>query len=205
MYIPNYFKCDDIHQIVKTIQKYPFGILISEGKEQPFHATHIPFMMEKVGEEYVLLTHLSAMNHHASLEENTSVMIVFNGPHGYVSPTNYLSENQVPTWDYIAIHVYGEVQMLREVADKKEMLEKTIEVFEPSYMSQWKKVEGSYGASLMDYIVAMKIKVNKIEATFKLSQNKKPIEIENIIKHFELENPDLAMEMRFYYEKKDNI
>jgi transcriptional regulator len=201
MYTPNYFQCTNPQLIEEIIQRYPFGILVSKGVEIPFQATHIPFLLEKSDDKYILLTHFASMNPQSAMENETEVMVIFNGPHAYVSPTLYSSKEQVPTWDYIAVHIYGKAKMILNDADKVEILEKTISFFEPAYMKQWNEIGNRYKESLKKMMVAMTIEVDKIEATFKLSQNKPKQDIENIIKCFEISNPELAEEMKRYYGK----
>jgi transcriptional regulator len=201
MYTPKYFQCENPQLIEEIIQRYPFGILVSKGAEIPFQATHIPFLLEKNGENYKLLTHFASMNPQSSMENETEVMVIFNGPHAYVSPTLYSSKEQVPTWDYIAVHIYGKAKMITNDADKVEILEKTISFFEPAYMKQWNEIGNRYKESLKKIMVAMTIEVEKIEATFKLSQNKPKQDIERIIAEFENTNPELALEMKRYYDE----
>lgn len=202
MYTPKYFQCNSPELIEEAIAKNPFGVIISKGEQTPFIATHLPFLLEKIENEYLLISHLASMNSQSKLENGSEVMVIFSGPHDYVSPTNYSSKDQVPTWDYIAIHLHGKIEMITDENSKVEVLEKTIQFFEKAYMEQWKNVSSRYKDSLLKMMTAFKIHIYKVESTFKLSQNKPQQDIEKIIKTFETSNPALAEEMKRFYDLK---
>lgn len=201
MYTPKYFQCSDNSLVEESVKNYPFGILISKGNNLPFTATHLPFLLEKENEEYRLISHLASMNEQSKLEDGSDVLVVFSGPHDYVSPSNYSSKDQVPTWDYIAVHMHGKIDFIHEEEQKVQILEKTIMHFEQAYMEQWKQVSSRYKESLLKIMTAFRIRVSHVESSFKLSQNKPPQDIEKIIRTFEKTNPALAEEMKRFYGK----
>ncbi len=109
MYIPKHFEQTDIAACHNAIERYSFGTLISVIDGAPF-ATHIPFLLNPTqGDKGTLLGHVALANPHwrAFSEEAAHSLVIFQGPHGYVSPRWYVNAPAVPSWNYVAIHAYG--------------------------------------------------------------------------------------------------
>lgn len=116
MYIPDQNRNENIEEVKEFLRQNAFGILISQVDERPW-ATHIPLELEvdKNGKD-ILVGHIAKANPQSSaLTENTEVLCIFNGPHAYISSSWYKEEG-VPTWNYIAVHVYGKLKILDEDA-----------------------------------------------------------------------------------------
>jgi transcriptional regulator len=99
----------------------------------------------------------------------TEALIVFHGPHAYISPAHYESKQSVPTWNYIAVHAYG---VPRIVDAKEAMLDAMIAQYEPAHLQQWHEQSEKYKAGMLAGIVAFEIDVTRLEGKFKLSQNR---------------------------------
>jgi len=181
MYIPPRFKLKDEAQIRAYIRQYPFATLITAANNYPI-ATHLPFILEQEGEQWYLLSHMAKANPQWKLLEESQPLVVFQEPHAYISPTYYEKEENVPTWNYIAVHVYGTVEMLLEKEQAVEVLEKTIAIFEKNFQQQWENLEGGYKKRLLNGMVAFRIKIQNFEAKEKLSQNKTVQERQTISK-----------------------
>ncbi|MGA7364523.1 MAG: FMN-binding negative transcriptional regulator, partial [Candidatus Sulfotelmatobacter sp.] len=113
MYIPEYFCVRDHEDAIKFMRANPFAILISSTEAGPF-ATHLPiFVRAENGEEQVILRgHVAKANPHwRYLEQQPQCLIIFHGPHSYISPSNYTLRESVPTWNYGAVHLYGKAQV----------------------------------------------------------------------------------------------
>lgn len=110
MYIPNHFKQEDNDKTMEFMQTYNFALLISVDNELPI-ATHLPFVVEVQGNSMVLFSHLSKTNPQWKSFADKEVLVVFSEPHAYISPTLYTHEKNVPTWNYIAVHAYGKIQI----------------------------------------------------------------------------------------------
>ncbi len=108
-------------------------------------------------------------------------MTIFHGPHAYVSPTNYTTREVVPTWNYGAVHVYGNARVFSEPDQLLAVLHELIPMFEPAYAEQWAGLTEAYRARMLSHIVGFEIAVTNIEAKFKLSQNRTREEQEKII------------------------
>lgn len=171
MYIPPKFKLQDETQIRAYIRQYPFATLITAANNYPI-ATHLPFIVEQEGEQWYLLSHMAKANPQWKLLKEHQPLVVFQEPHAYISPTYYEKEENVPTWNYVAVHVYGTVEMLMDTEQAVEVLEKTIAVFEKSFQEQWEQLDDGYKKRLLKGMVAFRIKIQKFEAKEKLSQNK---------------------------------
>ena len=159
----------------------PFAILISQAPDGPF-ATHLPLAVRQNGEQLVLRGHVAKANPHwRHLESQPQALVIFHGPHAYVSTSNYVTEENVPTWNYGAVHAYGEARVLSEPEQLLPILHDLIGTFEPRYAEQWAELSDEYRQRMLSHIVGFEIAMTKIEAKFKLSQNRTKQEQENVI------------------------
>ena len=192
MYIPSHYRNTDSAELISFMRANAFGLLVSNGDQLPY-ITHLPFAIESEN-PLTLSSHLAMANPHGKvLLNDTQVTVVFNGPHGYVSPTLYDSQQNVPTWNYIAVHAQGRIQLCSE-EEKDIMLKNMISAFEPSYQKQYDALSDKYLDPMKKAILAFKVKIHNLEGKFKLSQNKSAGEIERIRDHFahDGKNIDLA-------------
>lgn len=172
MYIPPHYRNTDMQELLAFMRAHPFAIITSNGENTPL-ATHLPFVIEEADGKIILISHLSAGNPHARvLQDTTEALVIFSGPHAYVSPSLYEKQENVPTWNYIAVHCSGPVKIDHSDAGKKKALEQMIHAFEPAYQLQWESLKPEYIAGMMKGIVAFSIELSNLEGKFKLSQNK---------------------------------
>ncbi len=171
MYIPKEFKVSDKTKLFDFIRGNSFGILFSQEENGPF-ATHLPFLVDENVGEGVLISHMAKLNPHWKNLNNKDVLIVFSGPHAYISPTWYNEGNTVPTWNYVAVHVYGTVRIIDEKEEIVKLLDKTVKYYEASMRNPWNaKFDNKFIDGLMNGIVGFEISINKIEGKWKLNQN----------------------------------
>ncbi len=149
----------------------PFGILVTAEDNVPW-ATHIPFVVEEENNSIVLYTHISAANPQNKQLQNAKVLAIFREPHAYISPTLYNSEKNVPTWNYIAVHAYGKVELITEKNELIDLQKKMINMLEPSYIDQFDKLPEKYLDDLLNGITGFKIVIDELYGKEKLSQNK---------------------------------
>lgn len=181
MYIPEYFRVDDPDRAIAFMHANPFAILISSIEKGPF-ATHVPLAIEKSPDRVILRGHVARANPHWQyLERQPECLTIFHGPHAYVSPTNYTTRETVPTWNYGAVHAYGTARIYSTPEDLLPMLHRLIGTFEASYAQQWDSLSETYRQRMLSHIVGFEIAVTRLEAKFKLSQNRTKQEQENII------------------------
>jgi transcriptional regulator len=121
----------------------------------------------------VVQGHMARANAHwKSMNESEESLVIFHGPHAYISPSLYESRKSVPTWNYAAVHVYGEPTLFSDEEGLRATLHRMINTFESSYMAQWSELSEQYQSQMMKHIVGFEIKVKRLEAKFKLSQNR---------------------------------
>jgi transcriptional regulator len=127
--------------------------------------------------------------HWKSMKEGKESLIIFHGPHAYISPSLYEIRESVPTWNYAAVHVYGEPTLFSGEEGLTETLNQMINTFESSYMAQWSEMSEEYRSRMMKHIVGFEIKAKRLEAKIKLSQNRTKGEQARIIESLS-QNPD---------------
>jgi transcriptional regulator len=182
MYIPKLFLNENTEEIEAFIQQNSFGILISMQDNLPV-ATHIPIELTSKNGEKFLHGHLAKANPQwKQFSENSEVLAIFTGPHAYVSSSWYQAAENVPTWNYVAVHVYGKIrivedqelwQSLKVLVDKYEKFsEKPVAI---ETMSE-KMVENQMRA-----IVGFEIEITDIQAKYKLSQNRNAEDYKNVV------------------------
>lgn len=192
MYIPSYYRETDFSKLLAFMQHHPFALLCSSGTGG-LMGTHLPLIVEERNQQVVITSHMARPNPQwKEMEAGTEIMVVFQGPHAYVSPAHYELKQNVPTWNYIAVHAYGKARILPTEAENIEVLEKAIATFEPGYYEQWKTLAPEYIQAMIKGIVSFEIVVERLEGKFKLSQNKREKEQENIIHSFERGGDPLA-------------
>jgi transcriptional regulator len=181
MYIPEHFRVRDHADAIAFVQANPFAILISNSNDGPF-ATHLPLAIRETENGILLRGHVAKANPHwRHLEQNPLCLIIFHGPHAYVSPANYTTREVVPTWNYGAVHVYGNARVFSAPDELLGMLHELIPMFEPAYADQWAELSNAYRERMLSHIVGFEISVTRIEGKFKLSQNRTREEQTNII------------------------
>ena len=172
MYLPERYSVTDQAKLHDFINTNGFGILFSHTGPEPM-ASHIPFILdESAGEQGVLLGHLARANPQWEEANGQQVLVVFNGPHVYVSPTWYQEPNTVPTWDYVAVHVYGLLRIAGDRPYSQKILQRLTDYFESSQPEPWKAdFNTKYMEGMLDRIVAFEIEIQKIQGKWKLNQN----------------------------------
>ena len=191
MFIPRYFKPISYEDSLDVIRNHSFGLLLSYINDE-IYVTPLPFLLEKEGNEMVLYAHLARINEHSKYLEGSRVTVIFQGPHHYISPRWYMDPRSVPTWNYVIVKVNG----ISETVDHTVLLsiiKKLSDLHDPEW-SSLKKENESYYQKMTSEIVGIKIKIDKIEGKFKLSQNHPRDDIESVITHLsELDHDAVEM------------
>jgi len=172
VYIPEFNRQEDRATILAFMRANPFAVLVSNVEGVPF-ATHLPLLIDDADDQIVIQGHMAKANAHwKSMKETEESLIIFHGPHAYISPSLYESRESVPTWNYAAVHVYGEPTLFTDEESLRATLHRMIDTFESSYMTQWSELSEEYRSRMMKHIVGFNIKVKRLEGKFKLSQNR---------------------------------
>lgn len=173
MYIPKYFAENDTETIAGLIADFPFGVLVSGGVGAPL-ASHLPFLVEQRDGENMLIGHMARANPHWQMfESGGEALVVFQGPHGYVSPNWYASAGQVPTWNYAAVHVYG-VPRLVTAERTFEVIETLTRHFESGLPQPWSMdgIATDKRDMMLGALVAFEVPMTRVEGKWKLGQNR---------------------------------
>ena len=171
MYIPRAFEVTDKERLFTFIRANSFGILFSQSNGQPC-ATHLPFLLETDnGPNGTLWGHFAKANRHWQ-EIGGEVLVVFSGPHAYISPTWYEAENSVPTWNYTAVHVYGHITLVQEKDELLQIVQDTVNIYEASQPTPWHfDSTNEFYQKLVGGVVGFKIEISRLEGKWKLNQN----------------------------------
>ncbi len=191
MYIPSMFKFDDRKSIIAFMRKYSFATIITDKDNVPI-ATQLPFVIKEESGKLILSAHFGIANEQAKYIENNTSLVVFSEPHAYISPKHYDKNENVPTWDYIAVHAYGKARILHDETEKLQALGEMIDYYEEDYQEQWNGLPVKYKNGLLRGIVAFELEVTDLQGQQKLSQDKTAAEIGKIVGH--LENSGIGAE-----------
>jgi transcriptional regulator len=201
MYIPKHFKMDNDEVMYDFIEKNSFATLFSQHNGEPY-ATHLPLLLNK--EEGFLYGHFARQNQQWKDIANQEVLVIFQGPHCYISPSWYETNQAVPTWNYVAIHVYGQLEIVEDEQEVFESLSDMVNKYEkPDSSYQLKDVDSGFIKGMSKGIVGFKIQIRKIEGKAKLSQNHPLARQELIIK--QLENSEDQNDIHIAQLMKKNI
>ena len=192
MYIPELYKNENQKDIQKFIHQNGFGILVNQ-TDGKLWATHIPFLLEEKYEKQILVGHVSRENPQAkSFNDNKEVLVIFLGAHSYISSSWYDHEN-VPTWNYLAVHVYGKVK-LHSLEETIEALKRLVNKYETNSEKPISVNDLSKKTMLQAKgIISFEIEITSIEAQKKLSQNRDDKNYQTIISELEKTNDNQAV------------
>jgi transcriptional regulator len=181
VYIPEHFRNEDRATALAFMRANPFTILVSNTGEGPF-ATHVPVVIREFQDHLIIRSHVAKANPHwRYLQSDPACLMIFHGAHAYISPSNYGTREAVPTWNYGAVHIYGNATTFAEPEQLLNMLHDLIPTFDATYEQQWATLSEAYRQRMLGHIVGFEITVTKLEAKFKLSQNRTRNEQQHII------------------------
>jgi transcriptional regulator len=184
MYTPKFNQVFDRAILIEAMRAWPFAILFGSQSADSTgaspQATHLPLVIKDEGEHGVLEGHFAKANPHWRALASNETLVVFSGPHSYVSPTLYAAQLSVPTWNYIAVHAYGTMEPVEDDAGKTGLLEGLIEANDPAYIRQWRELPEGFRRSMLAGIVGFRIPITRIEGKFKLSQNRPEVDRRNV-------------------------
>jgi transcriptional regulator len=193
MYTPKLFSESDPAQLHEFIRSHAFGALVVASESGEVEIAHVPFVFDsEKGKHGELRVHLARANPIWKLAmEGRPLTIVFNGPHGYVSPRWYERPGeQVPTWNYTVVHVHGRARERLEGDALSRLLDELVAIYESEAAERaepWSasRLDPSFRERLHREIVGLSIEVDRLEGKFKLSQNRSPADRDRVIRAFE--------------------
>lgn len=200
MYVPEWFLIEDQGTVLKTIRNHSFATLVSSLDGVPF-ATHLPIVMAQE-EPLVLLGHVAAQNPQAAcFDGEQTLMAVFHGPHAYISPSNYDTSPNVPTWNYVAVHAYGRADLVSDPTDVIQALGALVDTFDPDLRTTSPaSTDPAFWESKLNGVAMFRMVVERIDAKGKLNQNKPDRDQASVVRALEErgdpESKAVAEEMR---------
>ena len=168
MFIPDYFKNDDLGAKLSLMQENPFAYFITPAEDRVMF-TPLPAVVEETSGQVTIYAHMAAMNEHSNHIEGSLMTVVFMGPHHYISPRWYVDPRSVPTWNYALVIATGKTELL-DRAGTFRLLKRLSDIFDPDWSALEKEKEGYY-QKMISQIVAFSVKCTSLEGKFKLSQN----------------------------------
>ena len=200
MYVPKMFKVTNQEDIYAFIEANSFATLVTMEKGKPI-ATHLPMELKKQGEDYYLTGHLAYGNRQWKTFDG-EVLAIFQGPDAYISSSWYEHE-EVPTWNYQAVHVYGQAVIL-EREELIEELSRMLKKYEGNRENPvlWETLSPELLEQELKGTVGFKIKISDIQAAYKLSQNRKERDYRTIMERLRQEGNPKSAEIAQEMEKR---
>ena len=194
MYISKLYREEDREKILEFLKQNEFATLVTYDGEKPT-ASHLLMEVVEDGERLFVNGHMSRANPlWKTFEKNPEVLVIFQGPHTYISPTWYNHVN-VPTWNYQAVHVYGSPRIVTDHAEAYNLLSKLIKRHEAENQYKLETLPQDFVAKEMKGIVAFQIEATRIEANYKLSQNRNDEDYHNIVSRLEERDDEMSHEV----------
>jgi transcriptional regulator len=172
MYVPAAFAVSDLDQVQAMIERYPFALLVSQTAGE-WVASHLPLLLDRqAGANGTLVGHMARANSQWQEAAGQGVLAVFSGPHAYISPTWYEAQEVVPTWNYLAVHAYGRLEIMEQRGEVEALLQRMIQTFEAPGAAPWQYAgSAEHYERMLRQIVAFRIPLERLEGKAKLNQN----------------------------------
>jgi transcriptional regulator len=174
MYIPNSFREDDPALLHELMRQNSFAALATEHDGAPF-ATHLPLMLDSErGPHGTLQGHMARANPQwRDFAEGHEALVIFQGPHAYISPSWYEVAPSVPTWNYAVVHAYGTPRIIEGGQALRAMLGQLVDTHEAGFARPWRmELPDDYIDKMLRAIVGFEIEITRLEGKFKMSQNR---------------------------------
>jgi transcriptional regulator len=174
IYIPEHFRVSDEHTLQEFMQTYDFATVVSSSPDG-LVTSHLPVLVRSSGASLVIAGHMARANHHWRLMDgSTPSLFIFQGPHGYVSPTWYGTAPAVPTWNYGVVHAHGLPRAIEEDTFTRGVLEELVRRYEETRPNGFRpeSLPADYYDGMRRAIVAFEMPVTRLDGKFKLGQNR---------------------------------
>ncbi len=195
MYMPEAFREDDLTLLHAFIREQSFGALVTLQDGLPV-ANHFPFLLnEQRGPKGTLFAHMARANTQwRSFSTGQEVLVIFQGPHTYVSPSWYVHDpsGSVPTWNYAVVHAYGLPRLIEDPQELYNLLRVSVENFEAPFDQPWTLHPAEEYAQRMKSIVGFAVEITHLEGKFKLSQNRPHVDRDRVINALKKQDSPVA-------------
>jgi transcriptional regulator len=184
MYSPPYNRLEDRAELIAFLRANNFPVLVT-GLGGALHASHLPAMIHEEGEQIVIDMHMAHANAQWREFFDEEALVIFTGPHAYISPRWYEDKERVPTWNYAAVHAYGTPKLITDEAAKHASQRRLVAYMDPEWLPKFDALSAKYVSGMLNGIVNFQIPVTRIETRWKLSQNRGRREMELIAAELE--------------------
>jgi transcriptional regulator len=201
MYKLPYFTEKNPEKVFEFMKKNPFVVIAGVYNDFPV-ATHVPLEIKKIDDKIILTGHIMKdTDHYKAFSKNQNVLIIFSGPHCYVSASWYVKKNLASTWNYMDVQAKGKIQFTNEEGTKK-IIENITDQYEKSdSAAAFNKLPKDYVERLSTAIAGFNIEVESVDNTFKLSQNHDPETRRQIIENLRKTGNDNSLQIANEMEK----
>jgi transcriptional regulator len=209
MYVPKHFREDDLTVLQTLMRDYSFATLISTQQDSGVPiATHLPVVWEPEPAPYgTIKAHLALGNAQwRTFQENREVLVIFQGPHSYISPSWYEVELSVPTWNYATVHAYGKPRLITDQAELYEHLSALVATHESQFPQPWQleKLPIDYVKKTMKGVVGVSIEITRLEGKYKMSQNRSAQDQQQVIEQLQAADDTATCEVATIMQERLN-
>lgn len=194
LYIPNAQRVEDLKLLHDFMDEFAFVDLVTSS---PFRITHIPVLVDRsAGQFGAIHGHIARNNEQIkAFDGKQEAVIVFRGPHGYISPTCYQTNPAVPTWNFAVVHATGKLQPVTDPAALHAFLARLIQKFETYEGTgyDFSKIPASYLNPMLANIVGFDMHVELLEGKFKLGQERPEADRQGILKYLQSARPERSL------------
>ena len=182
LYTPAHFAGTERAAVARLMHDHPFATLVTPATPEPL-VSHVPLLLVPDREPHgELIGHFARANPHWRHAAAAESIAIFHGPHAYVSPSWYAKPAQaVPTWNYATVHAHATMQVIEDPAEARSILDALVNRFESTRPEPWTfAMPERERDALVGAIVAFRLRIRRIEAKFKLSQNRPAADRERV-------------------------
>lgn len=197
MYMPQAFRESDTAVLHDFMRQYSFATLITRHDDAPF-ASHLPFVFEADdGPHGTLVAHMARANPQwRHFDDGRQVLVLFQGPHAYVSPSWYGVHPSVPTWNYATVHAYGTPQVIHDCTELLDVLRTLVHTYEAPRPQPWAfDLPEAYLDGMLRGIVGFRIRLTRVEGKYKLSQNRPEADQQRVVQALQAQGDALSTEV----------
>ncbi|MCU1546387.1 MAG: transcriptional regulator [Homoserinimonas sp.] len=193
-----HFLLEDPDEVKRLIRENPWATIVSN-TSQGLVASHYPVVLEEDADGISIVSHVGRPDEHLHELGKHELLVIIQGPHGYISPSWYGNDDFIPTWNHVTAHLYGTPELLNE-EDNFRVLGELVDHFEQRMPQPVKlTIDENQARGIAKGTVGLRLRVTRFDARLKLSQNKPPEVVDRIVDKLEagsFANPRLAAEMR---------
>jgi transcriptional regulator len=184
MYLPDAFREERPEILHEIIRRHSFATLVSRGADGALTASQLPFLFDPT--RGLLRSHMARANPQwQGFAQGGEALVIFQGPHAYVSPTWYETKQAVPTWNYVTVHAHGTPRLVEATA-LRQIVEDTVKQYESAQPTPWlMPLPEDYVATMLRAVVGFEIPITRLEGKLKLNQNRRPADVAGVINALE--------------------